>query len=177
MSINEFAERAAKMIRENRFLTLATHGADGVWAAPINYVVGSDTHLYFYSAAEARHSQHIGDRAIVAGSVFNSMATSEEVDGLQFTATCETLNGEKLEKVSEYYFRVNFPDETDRAWWYRPASEFAPGATWRFYQLSMAEVFVIDFESVEESRIDKRVQVDLEELAALLASPVVQGES
>ncbi|WP_157968674.1 pyridoxamine 5'-phosphate oxidase family protein [Streptomyces geranii] len=177
MSMNDFTQRAAKMIRENRFLTLATHKADEVWAAPINYVVGTDGNLYFYSAAEARHSRHVGDIAVVAGAVFNSMATSEEVDGLQFSATCEPLDGGKLEAISEYYFRVNFPDEVDREWWYRPASAFTPGGTWRFYQLSMTDVFVIDFESVETSRIDKRVQVDIDELRAALRSPQVQNEA
>lgn len=177
MNTHEFAARAAKMFRENRFLTLATHGSDGVWAAPINYVLGTDASLYFYSAAEARHSHHIGDEATVAGAVFNSTATSEEVDGLQFAATCAPLDGEELEQVSEYYFRVNFSDESEREWWYRPSSDFAPGATWRFYRLSMTEVFVIDLEGFEETKIDRRVQVDLDDLRSLLTSAPDQGES
>ncbi|MFF5308788.1 pyridoxamine 5'-phosphate oxidase family protein [Streptomyces massasporeus] len=172
MSTSEFTQRAAKMIRENRFFTLATQGVDGVWAAPINYVLGENAELYFYSAADARHSRHIGDQALVAGAVFNSTATSEEVDGLQFAATCITLDGDELERVSEYYFQVNFPDEVDREWWYRPAAEFAPGATWRFYKLQFTDVFVIDFESVEESRVDKRVRIDLQDLSSVLAQRV-----
>lgn len=155
--------RAAKIVAENRYLTLSTASSDGPWATPINYVVGPGRYLHFYSARKARHSQDIGESSIVAGAIFNSQAASEDVDGLQFSGPCSILHSEDLVTVHKYYFNVNFPPET-RDWWLRPVAAFDEGGTWAFYRLALQNLWVIDYESIERDRLDSRLVVESMEM-------------
>lgn len=157
--MNSPASRAAKIIRENRYLTLATASAEGPWAAPINYIRGPNRYLHFYSARAARHSREIGESSTIAAAVFNSQATSEDIDGVQLEATCSVLHGAELAVVHEYYFNVSMPP-TARGWWMRPVSAFDDGGTWAFYRLDIQRLWVVDFESIERERLDSRITVD-----------------
>jgi Pyridoxamine 5'-phosphate oxidase len=157
------ASRAAKMITENRYLTLSTASSDGPWAAPINYALGPGRYLHYYSARKARHSQDVGDSSNVAAAIFNTQATEADVDGLQFTARCSVLHGGELAIVHQYYFDVNLTPE-QRGRWLRPVSAFDEGGTWAFYRLDIQGLWVIDFESIERERLDSRILVDLEEM-------------
>lgn len=164
------SNRAANIIATNRFLTLATADADGPWAAPINYVIGPGHNLHFYSAQKSRHSLAIGDATDVAAAIFNSQASSSDVDGLQLQAHCSLLRGDDLADVYEHYFRVNFAAPEEREWWIRPISAFDVGGMWAFYRLEIQNLWVIDFESMERERLDSRVDVDL---AAMWARALV----
>jgi len=161
-------ERAASLITDNRYLSLATRDSSGPWVAPINYVVGPDDCLHFYSAVEARHSRALADAADSAVAIFNSQASSEEVDGLQASGRCTAVPPDELETVHSHYFEVNFTSPEERAWWLRPADEFTGDGKWRFYRLSLEEIFVIDFESIENERVDRRVAVDAVEMWRLV---------
>lgn len=171
------AERAAGMLTANRFMTLATVDAAGVWSAPINYVIGPGPHLHFYSARAARHSMAISYSSQVAFSVFDTRASSEEVDGLQLSATMSAVSQpDELAAVHDHYFRVNFPDQETREWWWRPVQAFAEGATWAFYRLSIQEAFVINMDSIESERLDLRVSVDLDEMWSKVTELVSPAE-
>ena len=52
-------EKARKIIRENRYMTLASGEGETVWIAPLAYAVDADYNFYWYSAIGAIHSQHI----------------------------------------------------------------------------------------------------------------------
>jgi uncharacterized protein YhbP (UPF0306 family) len=149
------------MLSSNRFLTLATADPEGPWATPINYVVGPGEYLHFYSAVESLHSRAIGNANDVAIAIFDSKASSEDVDGMQSRARCTVVTHTDLPTVHEHYFRVNFSSDEDRAWWYRPAEEFEEPSIWRFYRLALIEAWVIDFDSIEQERVDRRLPVDL----------------
>jgi uncharacterized protein YhbP (UPF0306 family) len=165
-------ERAASIITENRFLSLATIDASGPWIAPINFVVGPGSHLYFYSATESRHSRALATHEGVAVAIFDSRATSDEVDGMQFSGICSEVTGDDLDAVHAHYFAVNFSDPEEREWWLRPSEEFTGNGLWRFYRLSLQEVFVIDFDSIEQERVDKRISVDATEMWRLVGAQV-----
>jgi len=161
-------ERAASLITNNRYLSLATRDSSGPWVAPINYVVGPHNYLHFYSAVESRHSQAMADGGDVAVTIFNSQASSEEVDGLQASGLCTVVPPGEIEAVHAHYFEVNFSDPEEREWWLRPAQEFTGNGKWRFYQVSLEEIFVIDFDSIERERVDRRVGVDSVEMWRLV---------
>lgn len=165
MSLNgNVVERAAKIIKTNRYLTIATYDREGVWCSPLNYVVGPGEHLVFYSAHDARHSKAIGKSGKVSGAIFNSAAPSSEVDGLQFAGTCQVLKRESLEAAHEHYFRVNFANEEERQYWYRDVAKFSEGAKHRFYGIELREIYVIDFDSIEAERLDQRVRVHIDDV-------------
>jgi uncharacterized protein YhbP (UPF0306 family) len=157
------ASRAAKIITENRYLTLSTASSDGPWAAPVNYVVGPGRYLHYYSARKARHSRDVGESSDVAAAIFHAPPAAAEVDGLQFAARCSVLRGDELATVHQYFFDVNLAPE-ERDWWLRPVSAFDEGGTWAFYRLDIQGLWVIDFQSIERERLDSRILVELEEM-------------
>ncbi|MFG3698055.1 pyridoxamine 5'-phosphate oxidase family protein [Micromonospora sp. NPDC047620] len=161
MTEDDLVRRAVKLVRENRYLTLATCGGGMPWAAPINYVIGPGSHLHFYSTPTARHSRHIAATRSVAAAIFDSTAVGDDVDGMQFVGECAEVTGPELAAVCEHYFATNFPDPQVREWWYRPPTEFEGDGTWRFYRLEFTEIHLIDVESFEETKVDARVEVPL----------------
>lgn len=158
------SQRAARIVANNRFLTLACADNEGPWAAPINYVIGPGQRLIFYSARESRHSKAIEHDAAIAGAIFDSRASSDDVDGLQFAGRCEIASGATLELAHERYFETNFDSAEDRDWWFRPVEAFSSGGVSAFFQIDLSDVWVIDFESVETNRIDRRLDVNLSDL-------------
>lgn len=161
-------ERAVRMLTSNRYLSLATCSNGQAWCAPLNYVIGPGADLVFYSAKEARHSRDITDTPRVVGSIFDSRAISDEVDGMQFVGDYFEVSGPELQSVSDHYFATNFSDDDTRAWWYRPLTEFTGSGPSRFYKIELREIYVINFESVAESRIDRRIEVPLAEVLEAL---------
>ncbi|WP_444947142.1 hypothetical protein [Micromonospora ureilytica] len=159
MTDDDLVRRAVKLVRDNRYLTLSTCSDGMAWAAPINYVLGPGDFLHFYSTPTARHSQDIAVTPRVAGAIFDSTATGDDVDGMQFVGTCAEVAGPELAEVSEHYFTANFPDPEVREWWYRPPSEFEGDGTWRFYRLVLTHIYLIDIETFEETKVDSRVEV------------------
>jgi hypothetical protein len=103
--------------------------------------------------------------------VFDSTAEGDDVDGMQFVATCTELTTPDVEKVSEYYFQNNFSDPDVREWWYRPPTAFVGEGVWRFYRLEIYEMYIIDLDSFEETKIDSRVPVDIPSVFAALSHP------
>lgn len=156
--------RATKLFKENRYFSLATTDESGAWCAPINYVIGPKNGLLFYSSPTSRHAKAIGESSYVAGAIFDSRATSSEVDGLQFRGLCSVVSAVDLASFHKHYFMKNFFSEAERQWWYRDVTAFAQGAMHRFYFVEMLEVFVIDFESLEKHRLDQRLPIDMTEL-------------
>lgn len=164
-------ERAAKMIKQNRYLTLGTADDVGPWVAPINYVIGPGAHLHFYSASNARHSVALARKSLCSGAIFDSRAASEDVDGLQFEATCDVVEDPDLEPVHSHYFEVNFADPAVRKWWYRPPGAFGAEGIWRFYRITLSALYVIDFESITKERVDRRVDVALDDMWEIIGRP------
>jgi nitroimidazol reductase NimA-like FMN-containing flavoprotein (pyridoxamine 5'-phosphate oxidase superfamily) len=53
MSVEDPADIARRLIRENLYLTLATADAGGSpWVAPVFYVAAEDEHFYWISSPE-----------------------------------------------------------------------------------------------------------------------------
>jgi uncharacterized protein YhbP (UPF0306 family) len=94
-------EAAVVIIRANRYLTLATGLDESVWAAPLAYVVDENLRFYWYSALEARHSQHIASNPSVAAAIFNSTVSSESADGVQLEGVAALVPAEDLDQIED----------------------------------------------------------------------------
>ena len=165
MSLNgNIVERAAKMLVANRYFPLATCSKAGPWCAPINYVIGPGHRLTFYSAPDSRHGVDLAASSTVSGAIYDSTATSSEVDGLQFLGDCRVIDDAELPKVHEHYFEVNFTDPAAREWFYREPQAFSSQGRHRFYEVVFRDVYVINYESMENERLDSRLEVPLAEM-------------
>jgi uncharacterized protein YhbP (UPF0306 family) len=151
-------EIAAQIIRENRYLTLATGDTDGPWAAPLAYTVEPDFSLVFYTAQEARHTLHISRDERVAGAIFNSTLPSDTVDGIQFRGVCGAVADRELEAVMDRYFTASFPDAAARQRWSRPEADFTGSAPQKFFRIVFTELGKIDPQSTE---VDRRITLDI----------------
>lgn len=127
-------------------------------------MIGPNNALHFYSATAATHSQNISETGQVSAAVFPSHGPAEEIDGLQFSASCRPIEtSDELAVIHAHYFKVNFkPEELD--FWFRPADKFLGNAPQRFYEIDITEAWVYDEERFTNTRIDGRTSVDLNEM-------------
>ena len=114
--------------------------------------------LYWFSALEAKHSQHINGNPSVAVAIFNSTEPSDTVDGLQMIGIATGVGLVDLPSVADHYWHSSFPDSKVRARWQRPNDDFRDSAPQRFYKFEPRKVFKVDPDS---TKIDRRLLVDL----------------
>jgi uncharacterized protein YhbP (UPF0306 family) len=158
-------ERALKLIRESRYMVLATSAGTRPWAATINYVVKSGGQLLYYSSPTARHSQDIGIAANVAVAIY-SVGSDGDVDGLQLTGRCQMVTQVPIiDDVHQQYYLRNFPDPNVRSDWLIDRSQFDEGGTHRFYTVDIEECWVMDTDQWPLDKVDRRLAVPVEELA------------
>lgn len=77
--------RAKKVLANNSYFALATHDDDGPWIAALAHTFVKPNYLCFFSHATSRHAKAIGDGARVAGLIYDSQCTFEEVESIQFS--------------------------------------------------------------------------------------------
>jgi uncharacterized protein YhbP (UPF0306 family) len=161
MNTNELVERAYRIIRANRYLTMATCAGRDPWIAPLAYVVEPDYSFIYYTATTSRHGKHTAENPVVACAIFDSTASSDDADGIQFSGRVQEVPANELDRVMKLYFEQSFPDAEVRKRWMRPAEDFKGAAIQRFYRITPLEMYTIDLNS---PKVDKRVPVDLHAL-------------
>jgi hypothetical protein len=139
-------------------MSLATSANGETWVAPVAYAYDERFNLFWYSERTARHSCHIELNELVAVAIFNSQASSDEVDGLQIAGKASEIAPAELSTVLDLYFRQSFTDEVTRARWSKPAEYFMGDAPQRFYKFIPASVYKCDTECTS---VDRRMRVEL----------------
>lgn len=84
-------------------MSLATTAQGEIWVAPVAYAYDERFNLFWYSERTARHSRHIEINESVAVAIFNSQASSDEVDGLQIAGIAAEVIPDELPAVAELY--------------------------------------------------------------------------
>ncbi len=166
---NAAAGRSRRLLDEARYLTLATVSTDGhPWAAVLQYAWLADPlRFLFGSAIQSRHSRDIATRPRVSGSLFVTGGSLLAVDGAQFTGTCRELCTEDVERYHATFYDAVLPDARDRAEWTLPPAALLEPAAHRLYVIEVDEWWLVDTRTWAEDRIDRRVQVPLNELSNL----------
>lgn len=98
---------ARAYLEAHNVMTLATHGADGVWAAAVFYVNDGPT-LYFLSAPSTRHGQNVEANPRVALTVQEDYRDWRSIRGIQAEGTCRRLDGAHRDAAIERY-QSKFP--------------------------------------------------------------------
>ena len=60
------------LVKRNRYLVLATADGSRPWATPLEYVVGDDLELYYFSTGNARHAHNVATNPEVAVTIFEA---------------------------------------------------------------------------------------------------------
>ena len=109
-------ELVRDVITGNRYLSLATTEGEEPWVAPVEYLHDEQLNFYFFSTADARHSQHIRRNPTVAFAIFD--ATQPEYSGnltaplrgVQIRASARQLSGaEYPEMITEAIDALELP--------------------------------------------------------------------
>ncbi len=93
---------AAGYLAAHHVMTLATHGADGPWAAAVFYA-WSDGGLIFLSAPTTRHARNLEQDARCAATIHDDTADWKAVKGIQLEGRVERLDGEAAASARRAY--------------------------------------------------------------------------
>ncbi len=159
-------EKAAQIIQENVYLTLATVEGNKPWAAPLFYIYDENLNFYFHSRKSSRHAEEIRKNPDCAVAIFDSTKCSSECDGLQIQATCHEINDVHDVKkiIYPYYERA---DSTDPDLWgdeWKQPDLYLDGGDRRFYVIRPTAIF----KPIGDE--DHREEVSIEELKKALTN-------
>ncbi len=85
-------DKALAYLRDHNVMTLATSGAQGLWAAAVFYVNDGFT-LYFLSAPTSRHSLNIESQSTVAVTIQEDYRDWREIKGIQLEGAARRIEG------------------------------------------------------------------------------------
>jgi uncharacterized protein len=102
MSGSDLRQTALSFLGMHNVMTLATRGAEGVWAAAIYYVNDQFT-FYFLSSPESRHARNLMENPIVAAAVQEDCARWRDIKGVQLEGRASKIGGaEQVSAISLY---------------------------------------------------------------------------
>ncbi|MFE6156938.1 hypothetical protein [Streptomyces sp. NPDC057889] len=82
------------------------------------------------------------------------------MDGAQFTGHCAEVPTTELPCYHAHFYRNLFPDPRQRERWALPLSALEGDAPHRLYVVAIDHWWLVDTETWQDDRIDRRVQVD-----------------
>ena len=129
-------QKALTYLQAHNVMTLATSGADGVWAAAVFYV-NDQFDLYFLSARHTRHARHIAATPRVAATIQEDYKDWPEIKGIQLSGEVRLLDGEAQERAIALYLK-KYP-------FVATSAELAPAlrrVNW--YRLTCNTLYMID---------------------------------
>ncbi|MCP4419494.1 MAG: pyridoxamine 5'-phosphate oxidase, partial [Chloroflexi bacterium] len=95
-------DKALTYLATHNVMTLATTGAEGVWAAAVFYV-NDDFTLYFLSAPTTRHSLNIARETAVSATIQEDYNNWSVIKGIQLEGKAEQISGtEQLAAIARY---------------------------------------------------------------------------
>lgn len=133
-------EEVLRQLADHHVMTLATAGADGLWAAAVFYA-NDGTDLYFLSSPASRHGIHLAEHGAVAATIQRDYADWPAIKGIQMEGEVALLGGAEETYAREVYAR-KFPlvGALARA----PAVIVKALAKVRWYRLRPRRLFYID---------------------------------
>jgi hypothetical protein len=103
----ELRERALDYLASHNVITLATHGAGGLWAAAVFYV-NRDFRIYFLSSPKSRHSLDLTADPQVAAVIQEDYRDWPEIKGIQLEGAARRIEGRQMEQAMAAY-RAKYP--------------------------------------------------------------------
>lgn len=94
-------------IQTHQVLTLATVGANGVWAAAVFYA-SDEFSFYFISAGHTRHAQNIASNSGVAATIQEDYKDWPTIQGIQCEGRVVLLAGDEQHAAMNLY-RLRYP--------------------------------------------------------------------
>ena len=151
-------ERVQTYLREHHVMTLACHGAEGVWAAAVFYANDGYT-IYFLSSPGSRHCRNLAANPRASATVHEDYADWREIKGVQMEGIASVLAGEEEETARRLY-GAKFPVVGKLA--QAPAAIVKALAKVRWYKLIPDRLYFID----NSTGFGQREEIDLRQAGA-----------
>lgn len=95
-------EKVLDYLKARHAMSIASCGAEGVWAATVFYVHDGFT-LYFLSSPTTRHSRNIAHDARIAITIQEDCADWHEIKGIQAEGRAVEIGGAEENRARELY--------------------------------------------------------------------------
>lgn len=95
-------QAAADYLAGHHVMTLATHGADGPWAAAVFYVHAGES-LFFLSSPGSRHCRNLEADPRCAATIQEDYADWPQIKGIQIEGRVSELRGEVETRARQLY--------------------------------------------------------------------------
>jgi uncharacterized protein YhbP (UPF0306 family) len=153
---SNYQEMAKKLLKDNKYIVLATCDNDATpWANPVFYVYDDKYNFYFLSAIDSRHAKNIVENPKIGASIFNSQQRLGSSEGIQMEGTCAVVRRNELERVIKLYSDSLFPTSKIKGAERYDPKDYDEPAEFRFFKLTPTKVYI--------TGIDRRDEVDLNE--------------
>jgi len=154
----DYEKTAGEIIENNLYMTLATADGDP-WIAPLFYTIDENYNIYFNSAEDSIHTQHIMKNPNVAVAIFDSTQKEGTATGLQIEGKVSLVYEENYKKIIELFHnkkhkmkgKKESPVDYDK---YKTGNK-------KIFKIETLKFYMLDEESWEKNHIDKRREVKL----------------
>ncbi len=159
MTILPALHRAQNVLKQNPYFVLATIDTEGPWAAALAYTWAFPGYLYFFSELDSRHGRALAQPSQVAGVIFDSRATPDMVESLQFSGRAEIFHTKAaIETVLTLSAKrtgaKNPSNDTINEQFMHPST--------RLFRVSIESSYVLNQARFAKDGTDGREQVDTE---------------
>jgi nitroimidazol reductase NimA-like FMN-containing flavoprotein (pyridoxamine 5'-phosphate oxidase superfamily) len=132
--------QAREIVAANRYMVLATAGADGVpWISPVWFASDDASSFLWISKPERRHSRNVAERPEIAIVVFDSSVAPDDATALYVSAVAAELDGTERDEAVAAYSRASQAQGL-RAF---TSADVGPGGPWRMYRATATERSVL----------------------------------
>jgi uncharacterized protein YhbP (UPF0306 family) len=106
---NEIEDKASRLIKETRVMTLAVSENDIPWSSPV-YFVFHDNGFYFFSNENSKHILSAKKPRIISASIFQDADRMDKIFGFQMSGRIETVSKSALylKIVQKYVAKFSF---------------------------------------------------------------------
>lgn len=143
-----------KYINQANIMQLATSLDDEPWACNIHFYADNDLNIFWLSAKDRRHSEHIAlnPNAAVAIKIKEDTADDKDVVGISISGKAECIEDEVEESIAENFTRKH-----------KKPSDYVDGALnrtapHRFYRLTPTKIVLFDTKNFPD---DPRQEITL----------------
>jgi uncharacterized protein YhbP (UPF0306 family) len=138
-------QMARDILKQNRYLTLATSDGKRPWAAPVYYTHDDAWHLYFISKPSSVHIQQISKHPIVAFAIFDSHQPEGTGNGIQGVGTVSEVLEHERENALRWYRTSLFPLNKE---------SIIGDAPYRLFKLSPLHLYILNPEATTDERLE-----------------------
>ena len=104
--MNEPLQDIKKILKNVKQMTLSTSNQNKPWATTLIFAYDQELYLYFFSAQDTRHSQHIRNNKFIAGTIASehTKGLAEPFhQGIQFEGTCLLVTPKEVTSAYKCY--------------------------------------------------------------------------